>query len=378
MLTGEDIRRILQVRGDGVPVVSLYAQSPANPHNEREMHSRVDSLLSEIRPIATDESVGREARLSIRSDIEHILDHMTRHEWRPGSMAIFSCSGRQIFEEVDLPDPVRDRIVLDTTPWTRPMLAVLAQYHRMCMVTVDYGEATVWELYQDELRELHQHRDQKLRKQSPSSTRHDELRDKAAEYSKKHLREAAESVGRLFDTEAFDLLAVGGRPHEIPHFLDVLPNDLRQRVIATFTVDPDEPAPAQIRERGIEILEKHAADEQRQRVAELFDTLGSGGRATLGLESCLWACAAVAIDRLLVEYQAEAPGVVCDFDGWMGLGGTECPVCGRPVRAAADIVDEMVESVIDGGGSVTQVKVETDLRGHLAGATLHFPLPPEP
>ena len=70
-----------------------------------------------------------------------------------GSVALFSCSGRGFFEEVPLTRAVRERVLVDETAWVRPMLAVLDEYHRCCVIVVDRKTARTWELYQDEMRE---------------------------------------------------------------------------------------------------------------------------------------------------------------------------------------------------------------------------------
>jgi peptide chain release factor subunit 1 len=62
----------------------------------------------------------------------------------------------------------------------------------------------------------------------------------------------------------------------------------------------------------------------------------------------------------------------------MAAAGDRCPVCGNPLRTTPDVIDELVQSVIDEGGSVDHVVAETPLREHLTAATLRFPLPPLP
>jgi peptide chain release factor subunit 1 len=42
------------------------------------------------------------------------------------------------------------------------------------------------------------------------------------------------------------------------------------------------------------------------------------------------------------------------------------------------VLDELVERVIDDGGAVRHIGVETPLREHVVGALLRFPLPPLP
>ena len=71
-------------------------------------------------------------------------------------------------------------------------------------------------------------------------------------------------------------------------------------------------------------------------------------------------------------------GRVCDHDRWLALAGEKCLLCGRPARRAADIVDELVEVVIDEGGSIEHVSADTALKEYVVAASLRFPLPPEP
>jgi peptide chain release factor subunit 1 len=42
------------------------------------------------------------------------------------------------------------------------------------------------------------------------------------------------------------------------------------------------------------------------------------------------------------------------------------------------VIDELVEAVIDEGGSIHHVRADAELREYLAAALLRFPLPPAP
>ena len=70
--------------------------------------------------------------------------------------------------------------------------------------------------------------------------------------------------------------------------------------------------------------------------------------------------------------------MICDHDRWLALAGQTCPLCECPVRRAPDIVDELIEVVIDEGGSIKHVGADTVLKEHLVAASLRFPLPPRP
>ena len=68
MITTEQIDRIIRFRGDGLPVVSAYIAVSADPRDCAAVRSCVRSLVHTVR--AEDDSLEREARLSLREDIE--------------------------------------------------------------------------------------------------------------------------------------------------------------------------------------------------------------------------------------------------------------------------------------------------------------------
>ncbi|HKB30800.1 MAG TPA: hypothetical protein VKD26_08185 [Streptosporangiaceae bacterium] len=378
MITAETIDRIVRFQGGGLPVVSLYARVDPGA-SPRDLRTRVSSLLGEIRPLGKDASIEHEPRLSIRADIERIEAALGEEAWPPGGIAIFSCSARDLYEEVRLPRGVRDRIVVDGAPYVRPLLAVLDEYHRTCVALVDKASARVWELYQDEMREVRKVADRVLRKPGYAGTlAEDRVRNKADELSKRHYRRVVAILDELFRTDGYDLLIIAGHDYEVPEFLDFLPRDLRARVAGSFSVDPTTAPLAEIRKNADAIVQRYERGEEQRLVAEVLDTVAAGGLATAGLDSCLWAATVAAIGTLLVQEGAVVAGVVCDQSGWLALSGDTCPLSGNPTRPTADIIEELVEAVIHEGGSIEHVEVETPLVEYTVAAALRFPLPPMP
>ena len=104
MITTETINRIVGFTGNGLPVVSLYVRVPTDLSSRGAMvRSQVDSRLHEIRPMAEDHALGHDAMMSLRGDIGRIAGMAEEQSWPPGTVALFSCSGRGFFEQVQLP-----------------------------------------------------------------------------------------------------------------------------------------------------------------------------------------------------------------------------------------------------------------------------------
>jgi peptide subunit release factor 1 (eRF1) len=371
VITADTVNRIIRFKGNGLPVVSLYCQVPFDPQRRVvSIRSEVDSQLHEIRPMAEDHRLGRDAMMSIRGDIDRMLDVAGQERWHPGAVALFACSGRGFFEEVVLPRMVRNRVVVDETAWVRPMLAILDASHRCCVAVVDREGARVWELYQDEMHEVGS------RSLSADAGRN---QDKLRELTKKHFRDVVSLLDKLYRDGQFELLIVGGHRPEVPPFLDFLTHELRGIIAGTFAVDDDRrTAVGEVKRQAVAILDRYERAEEERMVAEAVETSAAGGLAVLDLPPCLWAGSVAAVNRLLVQDGAVVPGVICDRDRWLALGGDRCPLCERPVRHAPDVVDELAQVVMDEGGSVEHVSADTVLKERITAAFLRFPLPPQP
>jgi peptide chain release factor subunit 1 len=376
MITAETVNRILKFHGNGLPVVSLYGRIDPGA-SPREVHTRMMSLLDQVRPLAKDQTLEHQSRLSVRADIERIKAAVDSNRWTPGAVAIFSCSGRGLYEEIPLPRRVREQVIVDATPFARPLAAVLSEYHRACVVVINKSSARFWEVDQDEMREVTKFSDPVLRKPDyAANLAEDRVRNKEEELVKKHFRRAVKVLEDLQQTDGYDIVIIGGHEYEVPEFIQILPNDLRSRLAGTFSVDPTTAPLAEIRNSASSILERYEREEELRLVSEVFEKAAMGQPAALGLESCLQAAPVAAIKTLLVLQGAIAPGVVCDESRWLAASGDICPVCGNPTRRTPDVIDELVAVVIDEGGSARHVEADTKLSEYLVAAELRFPLPP--
>ena len=164
----------------------------------------------------------------------------------------------------------------------------------------------------------------------------------------------------------------------MPAFLEFLPHRLRESVAGTFSINPHTATISDIRASADAVVAEFERNEEKRLVAEVFGKEAAGGNAAVGLERTLWAGSVAAIQRLLVQEDATAAGVVCEESGWLGESGDTCIICGQPTRRTDDVIDELTQAVIDAGGTVEHVIADTPLREQVAAADLRYPLPPKP
>ena len=376
MITAETVNGIVRFQANDLPVVSLYCRVDPGA-SRREVRARVDSLLDQIRPLANDRDLDHRNRVSARTDIERIKDALDSERWPPGTIAIFSCSGRGLYEEIPLPRRMREQVMVDKTPLARPMLAVLGEYPRACVLVVNREAAPVWEMYQDEMREVQTVTDP-LRKagNTAESRPEDRIQNRVDEQAKRHFRRAASVIDQLLRSDGYDILVVGGHEYELGEFFRLLPDELRGRVAGTFSADPSATPVAEIRGGAEGVMRRYQHEQDQRLVGHVLELAAAGGLAAVGPEDCLWAGSMSAIDTLLVRDGATLVGMVCDESHWLAASGDICPVCGKPTRYAPDVLDELAAAVIETGGSARQIAADLMPDQYPTVAQLRFPPPP--
>jgi Bacterial archaeo-eukaryotic release factor family 10 len=300
MITAETVNGIVKFEANGLPVVSLYCGVDPG-ESQRELRARVDSLLDQIRPLAKDGDFDPRHRLSVRADIKRIKDATSSERWPPGTIAIFSCSGRDLYEEIPLPRRVPEQVMVDATPLARPMLAVLGEYRRACVVVLDRESSRVWEMYQDEVREVETVTDPPHKAGNTESRPEDRIQNRVDEQTKRHFRRVAGVIDQLLRTGGYDVLVAGGHEHELPEFLRLLPHDLHGRVAGTFSADPAASPVAEMRGSAEGIVRRYQRGQDERLADQVLELAVAGGPAAIGLKECLWAGSMSAIETLLVR-----------------------------------------------------------------------------
>lgn len=379
MIDSGVVDRLLHVRSTDAPVLSVYLAVPPEPDEIRGVESRLNSLLKPVRELADSHELSHYGRESLRHDVDRALELGTRaRELQGRAAAVFACEQEALNEEVVLPRRVRDRVELDETPYLRPLLAVLDESHRYAVAVLDREKAWLYDFYMGVLEEATTVRGRALRKPDYAGGwqgyKEHAVHDKAESLARRHFRDTGDRIEELMARTGAELLVLGGHQETIAEFRPHLAHALQPRLAGTFVIDPSTTSPGQVRERADEVVDAYERDEERRLVDEALERVAAGTLGASGLAWCLMAANEHAIQLLLVHDDQEAPGLVCDTCGWLGLEGDECPIDGEPTRTTPDVIDEMAALVIDTSGRVEHVYVETPLAGDVVAALLRFPV----
>ena len=214
-------RRLLE-RRPRHRVVSLYLdldpeEFATPPARESQVHSLLDGVGHEVE---ADETLDHEDLIALREDLGRLRTYLTSDEppfQGARALAVFASGRDELFEVIQLHQPVAGRVVVGGAPYIEPLVEA-AQARRWCVALVSERNARIFTGMPFSLQERERIG---LREQF--------------EEEDAHLRDVAGRLERLWLDERFDLLAVGG--------------ETRGRAAVRAAVEPG-PAPAAGRPAG--------------------------------------------------------------------------------------------------------------------------------
>jgi peptide chain release factor subunit 1 len=344
----ELLRKLAAWETGGLPVSTLYLDVDGRRYPRRsEYVTRMDAMLGE--PSAAPDKGDREAFASFGRDCGRIRAFVAEEFDRSGrvrGMALFSCSGAGLWEDVALPQPLRDRFVVGPRPHLLPLEALLEQAETFCTAVVDREKARVVVSRLGEAEEISRVLDDVPGQHDQGGWSQPRYQRHIEDHVQRHLKHVGDALLRLQQDRGFDHLVLGG-PEEVVAALERELHDYVRRTILgraslAMTASVDE-----VLDQAME-LERHLEERREQGAVEQLaaEVARGSGRAATGMGDTLAALEAGRVETLVVNDIFRADGVRCTSCGHMDLDGERCAVCGSAVERVPDLVEEAVESAL--------------------------------
>lgn len=371
------------------PVVSLFLRS-WGPLSERK--ATLKNLLREGEAqVESDTGWDDERKKQARAILERLRERCegllegVSPQGR-GAWALFA--GRDKLEELSLPLDLRERIVVDRSPYASPLSSLIDQYERYGVIMADAKHGRLCETYLgviegwEELESEHE-RKKGIPAGGPARTATkagtgtqsyaglEELRRRHhAEYVlHQHLAAVADRAWRRHKVRPVDRWILAAPREVLPLLEEHLHRYLRERVVAReswgMELSRDE-----LRERIMACEARVEAEKERALLAQVADHRGAAGMASVGYDETLASLFYGKVRTLIVMDAPPQPGRECPECHYLFLRPqdeqertptlVECPICKRPTRRVPDVVDEAVELAILSGARVEHVNYAQD------------------
>ncbi|MBI4409746.1 MAG: hypothetical protein HY561_08570 [Gemmatimonadetes bacterium] len=374
MISRQDVQRLIH-RPNGIkPVLSVFLDMSVNSENKRTHRVFLGQQLAQFQELESDRPSHH--REPLGAAFERVQRWLEQHfdEANQG-VVLYAEVGGDWLEGVQLPVPVRNRVVIAPQPVIGPLAQIVESYRHHGIALVDRAHLRLLSVYLGE--PLHEHEV----KTSPYPTPHDvqrggysaiDFQKRKAEETRHFFKEFALEVAEFSRRYRPDDWILLGTDENVKNFLEFLSPAVREQVVYSAHAPIDATA-AEVLERITPFLFEQMEREQSSVIDLVHDRVLHRHLAIAGFPDTLEQLQEGKVDRLVLARDIERAGVQCLRCGFYLIRrDTVCPYCGGDLRAGVDLVEAMIRLAEEQEVPIQFVPPEamTDLHG--VGALLKF------
>lgn len=373
MLSREEVKEIALMQGDGAYFVSLYldVNPVTNPGGEYAIW-----LKNSLRSMA--DSLGKEALRKVEKDLSAVEGYVmsNRRDFKRG--LVLFCSGQRGFwRQYNLNVPLGNELVVEKTPYIKPLLIAFERRRRYAVLLVEKDEARIFVVELGEITEYGEHRTEgvpgKHKKGGWFALSQTHFARHVDHHVTLHLKDVLDRFGSFLSDEGLKMLILGGPEEAVSMTRGLLPREVSEKVIGAFRAGMFEDSPSVLK-KVEPVLEGFERQQEASAVAELFVRAMKNEKAVLGIENVLAALNEGRVMRLFFLRDLRLGGHECSACGALGVSeGKSCALCGGALREAPHLVDSMAQRAIEQSAEVEVVSSNEGFRkAGGAGAILRF------
>lgn len=363
MLNLQEIKTLEKIKTKTPSILSIYLNCDQRTRTAEQIRIDLKDLLKKVKEIdkKSETKIKDYVRLRLKPQIK--------------GLAFFVSSKVDLFMTYELPRSFLNQIILDTSPYTQPLLKLLDEFERYCLVVVDKEKAKVFTVF---LGEIEEHQDVFPEVKFPG--KHDQggwsqarMQRHTEAHIKKHIQDINKQIFLFFRKNNFDRLIIAGSKEVLPEFEKNLHPYLKQRLAGKFLTELFMPL-RHFLDQSLKIEEQVEREKEHELVKELKESLGRG-KGVAGLGKVLSSAQGKKLQTLLVSFGFKKSGKVCDNCGFISIIPQlkVCPFCKEKMKETEDVIERLTEKALEQDAKVEFVKDNKELEkmGNV-GAILRF------
>jgi peptide chain release factor subunit 1 len=303
--------------------ISVYINKKDDPKFLSRRESACSSLLSKV-----------EADNFVKT-MEMIEESLQKEQ--ATTLAIFASHKYDFLRVLSLPIALHNSLVVDTSPYIRPLARIQDEFEDYTLVVMDSHQARIYAIslgVVEQQKSLSEDIMNKHKKGGWSQQRFQRLRRGAIH---KFYTEVLEFLEKSEPKQI--ILAGPGTAKQ--HFTELMPQHLQQKIIATIDSSFDDNK--RLLSSSLTAMRNHEQQEADDVIEQIKSEIFKDGLAVYGLEHTLQAAQQGKIDILVVEKDYKLKGCICEHCQLIKAGPIkDCPLCGQPT-SEADVIEEIIE-----------------------------------
>ncbi len=379
LITKRQLDELRQYKSTDIPITSLYLNMDLAIYPREEYIKNLKTLIRQAKENIEKNSYSRDAKFSLLEDLDKILKYIEPiHEHSFKSIAIFSSSRNNFFHSYELDDRLKDMIVTDFLPYTKPLFAYLRMVKRYLVILMKKDKIRVFEVFGGNIEEeldLFKKIRYPIRPNNYIFTNERKYYNKIETEYRKFLREASEEVLDLFMDKGADYVVIGGNLTVGKDLYETLHPYLKERFADYIDID-FEAHERDILEKVKEVNRVIINRMDDELIEEIKAELNKNGLARKGLKNVLNALTYAAVRVLAVEEGYMVPGFMHKESGFLYMDRSHYDGNPEDLLPISDVINEAIDEAINQGADIRIIreKGKMDELDHIA-ALLRFKIP---
>jgi len=322
------------------PVVSLYLDLKPNERGRDQFEPFLKKDLAER--VRTYPASGPE-RASLDKDTEQIRAYVATVDPALNGLALFACSGVDLFEAIPLAAGVdQHRLYISNQPHLYPLAQILGTSPRYLALLADTNSARIFVFAATGVERVEEVAGIKTKRTKIGGMAQARYQRHTENFHLHHAKEVVDVVARLVRDEGIEQIVIAGDDLIVPLLREQLPKDIAERVVDVVKLDIRAPQ-REVLDTTLAALREKDAQTDSERVEALVGAYRAGGLACVGVDKVRKAFELGQVDELLI---AATPNVID------GPDGTADDLVGRAARTAAKVFVIEEASLLEPVGGV--------------------------
>ena len=342
----------------------IYDKESRNTFISVYLNKRENIKLLEQREKACTSCLKGEEKDNFDATMDDIKEFLKTFSGK--NIAIFASHKHDFLTAVPLPIEIHTSLVVDTSPYIRPLARIYDEWESFTLVLLNSHYAKIYSISLGEIaheKKLSSDIMNKHKKGGWSQARFQRLRQGAIHT---FFTEVEEALQKIADKR----IVLAGPGEAKLQFQDMLSKHLKERIADVIDIDIHDER--ELLQQSIDHILKLEKQKSSEAVKHLKAEILKDGLATYGLEETLQAVKNGQVELLIIQKDYKIKGCICEHCQLVQPGSSkECPLCGNPT-SEADVIEEILEFAERTGATVEFTDDEEIANlGHI-GAILRF------
>lgn len=265
-------------------------------------------------------------------EVENALPHYDK-----SSVAIFSSHLHNFFKIIKLPIKMENILILDSSPYIRPLARILDEWESFTIVLVSSNYAKIYSISLGEVKsskKLSADIMNKHKKGGCSQARFNRLRKGA-------IHQFLKEVAEVLEKKAEKQIIIAGPGNAKNKLKDILPEDLKDKIIDVINISVDDEN--RLIKESIHLISEKENRQSNEAVSHLKQEILRDGLAVYGIEETLQAVKNGQVELLIIEKDIKITGWICEHCQIVRKGyKNQCPNC-KNKTSKVDVLEEILE-----------------------------------